>query len=97
MQQMVDSLQSSMRLLVASVRSPDDIVALASQVLPLLSFTLHPCLLTWEQTAQGCDLIALEEGRPHAHNSRTSDATCHALQNCILLGACLDEHALAIR
>ena len=34
MQQMVDSLQSSMRLLVASVRSPDDIVALASQACP---------------------------------------------------------------
>ena len=32
MQHMVDGLQSSMRLLVASVRSPDDIVALASQV-----------------------------------------------------------------
>ena len=32
MQQMVDSLKSSMRLLVASVRSPDDMVALASQV-----------------------------------------------------------------
>ncbi len=32
MQQMIDGLQSSMRLLVASVRSPDDIVALASQV-----------------------------------------------------------------
>ena len=32
MQQMVDSLKSGMRLLVASVRSPDDLVALASQV-----------------------------------------------------------------
>ena len=32
MQQIVDSLKSSMRLLVASVRSPDDMVALASQV-----------------------------------------------------------------
>ena len=45
MQQMVDSLQSSMRLLVASIRSPDDIVALASQVLPCLSLPLSPCLL----------------------------------------------------
>ena len=34
MQQMIDSLQSSMRLLVASVRSLDDIVALASQARP---------------------------------------------------------------
>lgn len=47
MQQMVDSLQSSMRLLVASVRSPDDIVALASQVLPSQSFPTRPCILAW--------------------------------------------------
>ena len=32
MQQMIDAMGSSMRLLVASVRSPEDIVALASQV-----------------------------------------------------------------
>jgi hypothetical protein len=32
MQEMIDNLDSSMRLLVASVRAPQDIVALASQV-----------------------------------------------------------------
>lgn len=41
MQQMVDSLQSSMRLLVASVRSPDDIVALASQACPCSAVHTH--------------------------------------------------------
>ena len=59
MQQMVDSLQSSMRLLVASVRSPDDIVALASQVLPCLLLPLSPCQLA---IAQGCCCTAVEEG-----------------------------------
>jgi hypothetical protein len=41
MQQMVDSLQSSMRLLVASVKSPDDIVALASQASPCSDVHMH--------------------------------------------------------
>ena len=52
MQQMVDSLQSSMRLLVASVRSPDDIVALASQVLPSLSVSVRLGVLAWGWRAQ---------------------------------------------
>lgn len=35
MQDMIYGLESNMRLLVASVRSTEDIVALASQVMPL--------------------------------------------------------------
>ena len=60
MQQMVDSLQSSMRLLVASVRSPDDIVALASQVPPLLPHPLSPCLLGW--ATQRARLLLISPG-----------------------------------
>ena len=46
MQQMVDGLQSSMRLLVASVRSPDDIVALASQACPYSYVHASPAAMT---------------------------------------------------
>ena len=61
MQQMIDSLQSSMRLLVASVRSPDDIVALASQAGPVAAETLlrpllelcHSCALFWSCMHKG--------------------------------------------
>ncbi|BDA48010.1 probable transaldolase [Coccomyxa sp. Obi] len=58
MQQMIDSMGSSMRLLVASVRSPEDIVALASQ--GCNTFTISPqCAdqlfgepLTWQAAQQ---------------------------------------------
>ena len=52
MQQMVDGLQSSMRLLVASVRSPDDIVALASQACPYPHVHASPAAMTHLVQAQ---------------------------------------------
>ena len=85
MQQMVDSLQSSMRLLVASVRSPDDIVALASQVLPCLSMPLSPCLLARATQCARLLLNSFGGGHAHAHNSSAAGGSYCALQDCTLL------------
>ncbi len=77
MQQMVDGLQSSMRLLVASVRSPDDIVALASQArLQALHSLNH---LPWSLACTRDDAVCISDnmmiegergcaGLQHLHN-----------------------------
>ena len=57
MQQMVDSLQSSMRLLVASVRSPDDIVALASQARPQVIRVMSRSVRDMCQQRCCCDVL----------------------------------------
>ncbi len=73
MQQMIDAMGSSMRLLVASVRSPEDIVALASRVTsrkPLAPYnsahlTLTPlfqvlaAIYTASMFWQGCDTFTI--------------------------------------